>query len=62
MRTHKLRHKLELKLNKLLCKNRLKLKELIKIGKRRKKREEHNKRKKKRDKEKNNHMLSKNKS
>merc|ERR1712021_21696 len=37
MRTHKLRHKLELKLNKPLCKNRLKLKELIKIEKRRKK-------------------------
>jgi len=49
MRTHKLRHKLELKLNKPLCKNRLKLKELIKIEKRRKKREEHNKKKTKRE-------------
>ena len=62
MKTQELRHKREHKLNKPLCKNRLKLKELIKIGKRRKKRGEHNKKKKKRDKEKNNHTLSKNKS
>jgi len=61
MNTQEQRHRLELMLNKQLCRNRLRLKELIKIEKRRKKREELNKKKKKIEWEKINHELSKNK-
>jgi hypothetical protein len=49
MKEHRLRHKPELKLNKLLCKNKLKQRDKKKKEKRRKKREEHNKKKKKRE-------------
>ena len=49
MKTQELRHKPEQMPNKQLCKNKLKLKELIKIEKRRKKREDNNKKKKKRE-------------